>query len=63
MVVGADGEFESVEDDGTGSLADDIKLSRTAIRYNQAKGTYKSGQLMEFRKSQILAIGPYVLSP
>jgi alpha-glucosidase (family GH31 glycosyl hydrolase) len=43
IVVGADGEFELAEGDGTGSLVDDIKRSRTPIRYNQAKGTVKIG--------------------
>jgi len=43
IVVGADEEFELVEGDGTESLADDIKCSRTPIRYNQATGTAQIG--------------------
>ncbi len=43
IVVGADGEFEMTEDDGSGSLVDEIKATRTPITYSQANGTVKIG--------------------
>jgi hypothetical protein len=43
IVVGADGEFELIEDDGTGSSAEDAKLRRTPIKYSQVNGTVTIG--------------------
>ncbi|KUJ08085.1 putative alpha-xylosidase [Mollisia scopiformis] len=39
VVIGADGEFELIEDDGTGSSAKDCTFKRTSIKYTQADGT------------------------
>jgi alpha-glucosidase (family GH31 glycosyl hydrolase) len=43
IVVGADGEFEILEDDGNGSNVDEIKWSRTSIKYTQESGTLRIG--------------------
>jgi alpha-glucosidase (family GH31 glycosyl hydrolase) len=43
IVVGADGEFELIEDDGKGSSAEDAKLRRTPIKYSQVNGTVTIG--------------------
>lgn len=39
VVVGADGEFELLEDDGTKGTANDVKWAKTLIKYTQATGT------------------------
>lgn len=43
IAVGADGEFEMLEDDGTGSKVDEVKWTRTPIRYTQASGKLQIG--------------------
>ncbi|KAN0105886.1 glycoside hydrolase family 31 protein [Hyaloscypha variabilis] len=43
IVVGADGEFELLEDDGRGSSAEEVKWTRTPIKYSQADGTVTIG--------------------
>jgi alpha-glucosidase (family GH31 glycosyl hydrolase) len=43
IVVGADGRFDILEDDDTGSV--DIKYARTSIMFSQAKGTVEIGPL------------------
>ena len=43
IVVGSDGHFEIVEDDGSGSSADTAELARTRIDYNQSRGTVAVG--------------------
>ena len=43
IAVGADGKFEIVEDDGTGSNADEAKWTRTPIEYTQSAGTVQIG--------------------
>jgi hypothetical protein len=43
LVVGKDGEFDLVEDDGKETEAEDVKFSRTPIRYDQASGTLTIG--------------------
>lgn len=43
LVVGADGSFDLVEDDGEGAGIEDVKLSTTPIRYDQASGTLTIG--------------------
>jgi hypothetical protein len=41
--VGADGEFELLEDDGSGSSADQVNWARTPIKYSQVNGTVSIG--------------------
>jgi len=43
VVVGADGAFEILEDDGTGSSSEEADLARTPIKYSQASGTVTIG--------------------
>ena len=43
LVVGADGQFELVEDDGSGASVDQIAFSRTLIKYTQADGKLTIG--------------------
>jgi alpha-glucosidase (family GH31 glycosyl hydrolase) len=43
VVVGADGAFELVEDDGTGSGLDPATVLRTPIAYDEASGTVTVG--------------------
>ncbi|KAL1953740.1 hypothetical protein VTO42DRAFT_2304 [Malbranchea cinnamomea] len=43
VVVGADGQFEIVEDDGTGASAACVDFVRTPIVFNQAAGTVEIG--------------------
>jgi len=43
VFTGQDGQFDLVEDDGSGAEVGDIKLSRTPIRYSQAEGTITIG--------------------
>ena len=43
LVVGADGQFELLEDDGTGAELEAIKSSTTPIKYDQAKGRLTIG--------------------
>ena len=43
VVVGADGEFELLEDDGRGSSAEEVKWVKTPIKYSQADGTVTIG--------------------
>jgi hypothetical protein len=43
IVVGADGEFELLEDDGRGSSAEEVKWTKTPIKYSQADGTVTIG--------------------
>jgi len=43
VVVGADGKFEVMEDDGTGSNAEEAKWTRTPIVYTHATGTVQIG--------------------
>ena len=43
LVVGANGSFDLVEDDGTGASIEDVTLSTTPIRYDQSAGTLKIG--------------------
>ena len=43
IVVGADGAFELLEDDGSGSSAEEAKWTRTPIKYSQADGTVTIG--------------------
>lgn len=38
LVVGADGHFEMVEDDGTGSDLKEMRLTRTIISFDQSSG-------------------------
>lgn len=43
IVVGADGTFEILEDDGKGSSAEVVDWTRTPIKYSQADGTVTIG--------------------
>jgi hypothetical protein len=43
VVVGEDGAFELLEDDGTGSSAEEANLARTPIKYSEANGTVTIG--------------------
>ncbi|KAK9312304.1 glycosyl hydrolases family 31-domain-containing protein [Lipomyces starkeyi] len=43
IVVGADGTFELLEDDGTGVVVDDVQLSRTPITFAQRSGIIRIG--------------------
>lgn len=43
VVVGADGEFDLLEDDGTGSIIEEVKTITTPIRFSQSTGTLKIG--------------------
>jgi hypothetical protein len=43
LVVGADGSFDLVEDDGSGADISDVKLATTPIRYSHADGTLTIG--------------------
>jgi alpha-glucosidase (family GH31 glycosyl hydrolase) len=43
VVVGADGEFELLEDDGKGSSAEDVNWTRTPIKYSQKDATVTIG--------------------
>ncbi|KAJ5782685.1 hypothetical protein N7457_004459 [Penicillium paradoxum] len=43
LVVGADGAFELVEDDGKGQSPDQINFRRTSISFNQTNGTLQIG--------------------
>jgi hypothetical protein len=43
IVVGADGAFELLEDDGSGSSAEEVNFVRTPIRYSQVDGTVTIG--------------------
>ncbi|KZT58930.1 glycoside hydrolase family 31 protein [Calocera cornea HHB12733] len=43
IVVGADGKFDIMEDDGSGSAVGDVKWAATPIIYNQAKGLIRIG--------------------
>ncbi|MCJ1303250.1 hypothetical protein MMC08_006058 [Hypocenomyce scalaris] len=43
VVVGADGQFTMLEDDGTGSSVAEVKFKKTPILYTQAKGTLQIG--------------------
>lgn len=47
IVVGASGEFEIMEDDGTGSDVHQIQWTRTPIRYDQNNGTIQIGPTLE----------------
>jgi alpha-glucosidase (family GH31 glycosyl hydrolase) len=56
VVVGADGSFDLVEDDGTGSGLDPAAVARTPISYDQSTGTVTigpasgAGQLLPHRR-------------
>ena len=43
IVIGADGEFELLEDDGRGSSSEEVKWARTPIKYSQADGKLTIG--------------------
>lgn len=43
VVVGADGSFELIEDDGTGSGRDAVTVARTPITYDHDRGTVSIG--------------------
>jgi hypothetical protein len=43
IVVGADGDFELIEDDGKGSSAEEANWTRTPITYSQTDGTLTIG--------------------
>ncbi|KAH8763505.1 putative alpha-xylosidase [Hyaloscypha sp. PMI_1271] len=43
IVVGADGAFELLEDDGSENSAEEVKWTRTPIKYSQADGTVTIG--------------------
>jgi alpha-glucosidase (family GH31 glycosyl hydrolase) len=43
IVVGADGSFDLLEDDGTGTGISDTKIISTPIRFNQKRGTLTIG--------------------
>ena len=43
IVVGANGRFEIVEDDGMGASADRVNFTRTPVVFDQAKGTVEIG--------------------
>lgn len=43
LVVGADGSFDLVEDDGRGAGIQDVTFSTTPIRYDQSSGTLTIG--------------------
>jgi len=43
LVVGANGSFDLVEDDGTGAGIEDVALSTTPIRYDQSTGSLTIG--------------------
>jgi alpha-glucosidase (family GH31 glycosyl hydrolase) len=64
VVVGADGVFEMIEDDGHGSDLDAIKWSKTPMRYEQKTGTTTIGPtssaLLSHRRWSVRFLG---LSP
>jgi alpha-glucosidase (family GH31 glycosyl hydrolase) len=43
VVIGADGSFEMIEDDGTGSGLDEESVARTPISFDQASGSVTVG--------------------
>ncbi len=43
LAPGADGRFELVEDDGTGSTSADIPTARTSLSWDQGSGTFTVG--------------------
>ncbi|KAH8599960.1 putative alpha-xylosidase [Bisporella sp. PMI_857] len=43
VVVGADGAFELIEDDGSGDSAEEVSWIKTPIKYSQAEGTLTIG--------------------
>jgi alpha-glucosidase (family GH31 glycosyl hydrolase) len=43
IVVGADGAFELLEDDGSGTSAEEVNWVKTPIKYSQADGTVTIG--------------------
>jgi hypothetical protein len=43
LFPGKDGQFDLVEDDGSGAEVSDVKLSKTPIRYSQSEGTLTIG--------------------
>ncbi|KAK9367925.1 glycosyl hydrolases family 31-domain-containing protein [Lipomyces kononenkoae] len=45
IVVGADGEFVLLEDDGTGAVVDDVQFARTPIVFTQGSGTIRIGPM------------------
>ena len=65
LVVGANGHFELVEDDGKGSASQEIRFSRTSISYDDPTGTLTidppSRPLIENREWSI-ALVAYTLS-
>lgn len=60
MLMGKDGFFELVEDNGNGSSEDEISFARTPIRYEQSTGqlviSSTSGALVEAREWSIKAL-------
>lgn len=44
LVVGKDGSFDLVEDDGKGAEVEEVKFSRTPIRWDQKAGTLSIGK-------------------
>jgi hypothetical protein len=48
IAVGADGKFEVMEDDGSGSNAEEAKWTRTPILYTQSSGTVRIGPTQGF---------------
>jgi alpha-glucosidase (family GH31 glycosyl hydrolase) len=64
VVIGADGSFEMIEDDGTGSGLDEETVARTPISFDQASGSVTVGPttgatacLPELRSWRITFVG------
>ena len=64
VVIGADGSFEMIEDDGTGSGLDEETVARTPISFDQASGSMTVGPttgatacLPELRSWRITFVG------
>lgn len=59
VVVGADGSFDLLEDDGSGSMIDDVKFSSTRITFDQTAGllTIDPASSSEKRKWKVKFLG------
>ena len=60
VVVGADGRFDLVEDDGTGDGLDDARVARTSLVWDEAAATFTAGPvhgLTGARADEVVAAG------
>lgn len=64
LVIGADGAYDLVEDDGKGMDLDSVKLATTPIRYDQASGTLTIGPteypLLEKRTYTVRVVSAHI---